>query len=280
MAPSISVIVSTYNRPDALSAVLAGFAAQSGVEPSQWEVVVADDGSDARTADVVAAFKPQLGERLSHVWHEDKGFRLAEIRNKAARGAKNEYLVFLDGDCVPQRDFIACHQGLAESGWVVAGNRVLLAERFTRDYLAGRCKPVARWGRWTWLRLRAGKCVNNGLGWLRLALPAWRKKRRDDWKLLRGCNIGVWKSDYLAVDGFDAAFSGWGYEDSDFAVRLIRHGAGIKNGRFAVPVLHLWHKENDRSFEGENWKRFEASLHGSHVRAQEGLSGAGTENSN
>ena len=269
----ISVVISTYNRPDALAAVLAGFAAQQGAEPSDWEVVVADDGSDSRTADVVARFRPQFGDRLQHAWHEDKGFRLAEIRNLAAQRARGGYLVFLDGDCVPQRDFIAGHLALAEPGWVVAGNRVLLSEPFTADYLAGRSAPAAVWGRLTWLRLRAGKRVNNGLGWLRLALPAWRKKRRADWKLLRGCNIGVWKADYLAVDGFDAAFSGWGYEDSDFAVRLIRHGVGIKNGRFSVPVLHLWHRENDRSSQGENWERFEASLHGSHVRALRGLSG-------
>ncbi|WP_047248578.1 glycosyltransferase family 2 protein [Chromobacterium subtsugae] len=268
----ISVVISTYNRPDALAAVLAGFAAQRGAEPSDWEVVVADDGSDSRTADVVARFQAQFGERLQHAWHEDKGFRLAEIRNLAARRARGGYLVFLDGDCVPQRDFIAEHLALAEPGWVVAGNRVLLSEPFTADYLAGRSAPAAAWGWLTWLRLRAGKRVNNGLGWLRLALPAWRKKRRADWKLLRGCNIGVWKADYLAVDGFDAAFSGWGYEDSDFAVRLIRHGVGIKNGRFAVPVLHLWHRENDRSSQGENWERFEASLRGSHVRAVRGLS--------
>ncbi len=87
-----------------------------------------------------------------------------------------------------------------------------------------------------------------------------------------GCNIGVWRSDFLAVDGFDEAFSGWGHEDSDFAIRLIRAGLKLKDGRFAVPVLHLWHKENDRSQQPENQRRLQATLNGNHTRAERGLS--------
>ncbi|QEL56758.1 glycosyltransferase family 2 protein [Chromobacterium paludis] len=272
MSVSISVIITTYNRPDALRAVLASLRAQCGIEAQQWEALVADDGSDGRTAEAIAALQPDFGGRLRHVWHEDRGFRAAEIRNLAAMQAKGDYLVFLDGDCIPQRDFLARHLELAEAGWAVAGNRVLLSEPFTAAYLAGRRLPVYVWGVPTWLRHRMLGHLNNGLGWLRLALPEWRKRRRERWELFRTCNVGVWKHDFLALDGFDAAFSGWGYEDSDFAVRLLRHGVGMKNGRFAVPVLHLWHRENDRSRQDENWRRFEATLHGEHVRARRGLS--------
>ncbi len=73
------------------------------------------------------------------------------------------------------------------------------------------------------------------------------------------------------MNGFDEAFTGWGFEDSDFAIRLIRAGTRIKDGRFAVPVLHLWHKENDRSKQQENRAKLEATLNGSHIRAQLGV---------
>lgn len=268
----ISVIVTTYNRPDALLAVLGGLSQQRGIMASEWEVLVADDGSDIRTARVITGLQRAFGNRLHHVWHEDQGFRAAEIRNKAALQAQGDYLVFLDGDCIPQNDFIAKHMELAEPGWAVAGNRILLSESFTHTYLSHGEKPVSTWRLWDWLRHRCHGHLNNGLGWLRLSLPAWRKQRRDRWEMFRTCNVGVWRFDFFAVDGFDTAFSGWGYEDSDFAVRLLRHGIGIKNGRFAVPVLHLWHKENDRTHQDENWRRFESTLHGDHVRAKHGVS--------
>ena len=47
----ISVVVTTYNRPDALAAVLAGLAAQ---RDRDFEVIVADDGSRPDTAELVA----------------------------------------------------------------------------------------------------------------------------------------------------------------------------------------------------------------------------------
>lgn len=266
----LSVIVSTYNRPDALQAVLEGFCHQRACA-HEWEVIVADDGSTGTTKHIVESFLHRLPDRLKHVWHEDKGFRLAEIRNRAALQATGEYLIFLDGDCIPLPDFIVQQASLAELGWVVAGNRVLLAQTFTDVYLRGQGKRIFAWAWFDWAAHRWNGSINNGLGWLRLPLLKWRKKRAQDWRLLRGCNIGVWKKDYIAVDGFDADFSGWGYEDSDFAVRLLRHGVKIKNGRFAIPVMHLWHRENDRSQSGENWVRFERSLQGTHVRAVAGV---------
>lgn len=268
----LSVIVSTYNRPDALQAVLEGFCHQRE-SVHEWEVIVADDGSTDSTARIVESFLLRLPGRLKHVWHEDKGFRLAEIRNRAALQAGGEYLVFLDGDCIPLPDFIVQQALLAEPGWVVAGNRVLLAQAFTDVYLRGQEKRIFSWTWFDWALHRCNGSINNALGWLRVSLPKWRKKRAQDWRLLRGCNIGVWKQDLIALDGFDATFSGWGYEDSDFAVRLLRHGVKIKNGRFAVPVMHLWHRENDRSQSGENWARFERSLHGAHIRAVSGITG-------
>lgn len=267
----LSIIVSTYNRTDALNAVLASLACQTGIATGDWEVIVADDGSGPATREVISRWQSHFPCALVHVWHEDSGFRLAAIRNRSAAQARGEYLVFLDGDCILFPDFAAQTLKLAEHGWFVAGNRVLLGEAFTATLLQSDNQTApAHWSalRWCWAKLRGE--ANRAIPWLRLPLTDARKRRATRWQVLKGCNIGVWKNDFEAINGFDETFSGWGHEDSDFAVRLIRAGVLLKDGRFAMPVLHLWHKENDRSKQAANWAKLEATLNGTHTRAKSG----------
>ncbi len=124
MTELISVIVTTYNREDALNTVLRSLARQTD---KNFEVIVADDGSAATTEALVEAWKTKLGHPLAHVWHEDRGFRAAEIRNRAILASHADYVIFLDGDCVTRPDFVATHRALAERGWFVTGNRILLS---------------------------------------------------------------------------------------------------------------------------------------------------------
>jgi glycosyltransferase involved in cell wall biosynthesis len=265
----LSIIVSTYNRPDALNAVLQGLAQQTEMKTKEWEVIIADDGSTATTHQLITQWQNQFPCSLQHVWHEDTGFRLAAIRNLSALHAKGEYLVFLDGDCIPFPDFAVQTLRLAEPGWFVAGNRVLLSQQYTKQLLQSGGNP-AQWSAIAWLKAKLSGKANRALPWLRLALSRSRKKRAHRWSVLKGCNIGIFKRDFININGFDESFSGWGHEDSDFAIRLIRAGILLKDGRFAVPVLHLWHPENDRSKQAENWKKLEATLKSHHVEAKIG----------
>ncbi len=132
MAELISVIVTTYNREDALEAVLRSLARQTDRD---FEVVVADDGSGPATAKLIEAWKAKVGHRLEHVWHEDRGFRAAEIRNRAILASRGAYCIFLDGDCIVRPDFVAIHRRLAEPGWFVTGNRILLSRELTAKVL-------------------------------------------------------------------------------------------------------------------------------------------------
>ncbi len=269
----ISIIVSTYNRSDALAAVMHGLAQQAGVTRDDWELIVADDGSRPDTAELVKQLADGIDCPVVHVWHEDDGFRLSAIRNLSALAASGDWLVFLDGDCIPFPDFVLRQRRLAETGWFVAGNRILLERTLTEsicsDPAAAKQMTLQPW--WRWLALRAGGRCNVWLPGLRLPLGALRKLRSRSWRVLKGCNIGVWKKDFLAVNGFDEAFSGWGREDSDFAIRLIRAGVRLKDGRFSVPVLHLWHRENDRSKLAENDNRLTELLAGDRAHAQQGV---------
>ena len=115
-----AVIVSTYNAPESLRLSLLGFAAQQRAE---FEVIVADDGSGPETAQVLQ--DPALaGLPIRHVWHEDRGFRLCTIRNRAIAVTEAKYLIFCDGDCIPRDDFVANHIQYRRRGCFVSGGRV------------------------------------------------------------------------------------------------------------------------------------------------------------
>lgn len=268
MAELISVIITTYNREDALGAVLRALTRQTDCD---FEAVIADDGSGPRTAEIVEEWKKRAGFKISHVWHEDRGFRAAEIRNRAVVAARGLYCIFLDGDCIPRPDFIAAHRRLAERGWFVSGNRVLMSPDLTASVLRDGLEPEL-WSLGTWLKQRARRAINRLAPLLSLPLGPLRKLRAHSWRGARSCNLAVWRSDLEQVDGFDAAFSGWGREDSDFLVRLLHAGVRRKDGEFATGVLHLWHPEADRSRLPQNEQFLNRSLSDRRVRAGQGLS--------
>lgn len=264
----ISVIVPTYNRPQALDKVLASLAAQK-VAP--YEIIVADDGSGPATAAVVASWQERIGCPLRHVWQEDEGFRLARSRNQAALAATGDYLVFLDGDCLAFPDFVSRHAASAEPERFVAGSRILIGAKLTQAVESGLTQPLG-WGLARWVVARLGGEVNRLLPLIRLPDGGWRVSRPRRWQGARGCNLGIWRRDYVAINGCDEAFNGWGHDDAELVVRLIRNGVLRKEGRFAVPVLHLWHKENDRSNESENRRRLQDVIDGRRpVRADVGM---------
>lgn len=268
MAALISVIVTTYNREDALAAVLRSLALQTDAD---FEVVVADDGSGPATAALVASWKSKIGHRVEHVWHEDRGFRAGEIRNRAILAARGDYCVFLDGDCIARPNFVACHRKLAAAGKFVTGNRILLSRDLTAKILARSLAPES-WGMATWVTERWKGGINRLSALLTLPLGPLRFIRRNTWQGARSCNLAIWRRDLDNVDGFDAGYSGWGKEDSDIIVRLLRAGVARKDGRFATGVIHLWHAEADRSALPENERKLTQLLEGEGVRAKCGLS--------
>lgn len=268
MAELISVIVTTYNRPDALEAVLRSLACQTDKD---FEVVVADDGSTAETSRLIEAWKAKFGHRLAHVWHDDRGFRAAEIRNRAILAAHGAYCIFLDGDCIVRPDFVGVHRRLAEPGWFVTGNRILLSDVLTATVLREKLTPDA-WSIAGWIAERLSGGVNRLSALLRLPLGPLRRLRQRAWRGARSCNLAIWRSDLDRVDGFDADFSGWGKEDSDIIVRLLHAGLRRKDGTFATGVIHLWHAEFDRSALSENERKLSEIIASDRVRAQRGLS--------
>lgn len=264
----ISLVVSTYNRPDALGACLRSLVRQTD---RNFEIVVADDGSGPQTQETIKSWNSKIGVQLQHVRQEDRGFRLAEIRNRAIAASKGAYLIFLDGDCIARPDFVATHRRLAEPGHFVGGNRVLLSQKLTEDILRGNLEPE-RWSLGSWGIQRARNNINRLFPLLCLPLGPLRKRLPHEWEGVRGGNLAFFRADLERVNGFETSFVGWGLEDSDMVVRLIRSGVKRKDGRFATGVLHLWHPEADRSQLAGNRARLDEVLKSDRIRALRGLS--------
>src|SRR5580700_5527186 len=131
-APKISLIISTYESPAALEKVLEGLVPQS---LGPHEILISDDGSGAATRTLIENWRARLG--LRHVWHEDSGFRKTIILNKAVAAATGDYVVLLDGDCVPHKDFIRDHAALAEKNFWVQGRRCFVKEEYVPGFIPG-----------------------------------------------------------------------------------------------------------------------------------------------
>ena len=149
-SPLVSVVITTYNRSDAVLAVLAGLTRQTD---SQFEVVVADDGSRAEHQAAVLQSPEAKALGVTHVWHPDVGFTASRVRNLGVAASRGAYIVFLDGDCVPEVDFIAQHKRLAQPGSFVNGSRVLLSPALSSQVLTG-TELISGRSIWYWRRRR------------------------------------------------------------------------------------------------------------------------------
>jgi glycosyltransferase involved in cell wall biosynthesis len=262
-----AVIVTTYNRADALAAVLAGYFDQTDRD---FELLVADDGSTDETRALVERHAARAPFALHHVWQEDAGFRPGAARNRAVARTQADYLIFVDGDCVPARNFVSRHKVLAQTTCFLSGNRVLLSESFTQRVLAERLL-LHRWRAARWLRAWLARDVNRLLPLLVLPDASLRNRSPQKWEGVKTCNLSLWRADFMRVNGFDESYCGWGLEDSDLAIRLIHAGIRHKSARFATPVFHLWHRENDRSRLAENQKLLDDIIASNRVEARLGV---------
>lgn len=245
----ISVIVATYNRPDALRLVMQSLLCQTD---GHYEILIADDGSKADTADLVKLFQSSSPIALRHVWQTDDGFRLSRIRNLAMQQAHGEYLIFLDGDCIVQPDFVAQHRKLAKSKFMVTGSRILLEKNLT-DRLCSSQNWSYNDFKKNALRNRIKGQVNKILPlYIKLPCSKYREYSHFVWRRIKGCNLACWKVDAESIHGFNEDMVGWGHEDADFVFRLHDHGVHRISGAWATEVFHLWHKMADKSTAEKN----------------------------
>ena len=257
MSHRIAVIVTTYNAPEALECVLAGYLRQTNPPD---ELVVADDGSDGRTASVVSAFTVRAGFSVRHAWQENLSFRAAKVRNESVKLTTADYLIFTDGDCVPHPSFVADHLRLKQDKYFVQGKRMLVGKDASPEFVYPGVPGLL------------GLCLAGQLsGCHRVIRIPGVARRVSGVKGIKTCNFAVTRRDFCAVNGFNEDFVGWGREDTELAVRLIRYGVKRKDPLFSALVFHLWHLENSRQNLPENERLLAETLASSQYRCKKGL---------
>ncbi len=225
----ISLIITTYNWPQALDLVLKSVAHQTRMPD---EVIVADDGSGEETARRVASWVPRLGVPLHHVWQENQGFRAGRSRNRGIAAARSEYVILLDGDMVLEKHFIEDHERAAERGWFVQGGRIATDAACAAKWLSGELEsvgPLTRGVRRPHLALRS------------LWLSRHLSRRDVTMSRVKSCNEGFWRADLVTANGFNERIVGWGPEDKECVARLMHAGVRGKQLRFAALATHLYH---------------------------------------
>ena len=237
----VSLIITTYNRPDALLLVLRSIEGQITLP---YEVIIADNGSTNDTKEVVTSFQEKFDIRVIHSWQEDSGFRVARSRNKAISKSNGDYIVLIDGDMILHPEFINDHINNAQPSYFVQGSRVLLTQDKTKQALDQQKINFSLLS--NGLKNRKNAIHSNSLSRL-------FSNKKNTLRGIKSCNLAFFKQDFISVNGFNNEFEGWGREDSEFIMRLLNSGINRKNVRFNAIQFHLWHNENIRdSLEKNN----------------------------
>lgn len=236
-AIDISVIISTYNNPEWLEKVLWSYEQQTY---KNFEVVIADDGSDNKTKQLIETISQEVSYPVRHIWHEDNGFQKTIILNKATVVSKGDYLVYSDGDCIARQDFLQVHLDKREKGYFLSGGYFKLPMSISQliskeDIISQRCFDIS------WLKqhgLKASFKTN------KITAKGFKEKLLNNltpttatWN---GHNSSGYKIDIIKVNGYDERMQ-YGGEDRELGERLFNIGIKAKQIRYSAICLHLDH---------------------------------------
>ena len=255
---SVSLIISTYNQKERLALVLDSVRTQLRLPD---EVIVADDGSRPDTRQLLETLQADFPCPLRHVWQEDRGFRLAGIRNKALRAARGEYIIVIDGDMILERHFIGDHLRRAVPGQYLQGSRILLSPGDTE--LIERAQSASGpQGQAYRLAFGARSCRAHRIAPLSALIYRYSLRRagyfmrHDLIRGVRGCNCSFYLRDAGRCGYYDEGYEGWGREDSDFAARFVMARGVFRRLKFQGLAYHLHQEERSRERDAHNMERY------------------------
>ncbi len=258
-SPDTSLVIATYNWPEALELVLKSALAQQ-VLPS--EIIIADDGSGIRTQYVVEKYQRISPIPIHHVWHEDEGFRKTVILNAAIRKASGDYIIQVDGDIILHPCFVGDHIRAARPNQFIRGSRAMINEQRSKAILSSKQISFSSLSKGVYHRF-------NGL-----YLPWFSGLIRTnpfDPADVKGCNCSFWKADFVEVNGYDNHLSGWGHEDIELAARFINCGIRKRHLKLAAVCFHIHHALRSRSNEQGNKLQYKQVVDNGIRRCADGL---------
>ncbi len=233
--PTCTLVAPTYNWPEALELLLLSVLNQT-VLPN--EIIIADDGSNANTKELIASFQNKFPVPLIHVWHEDVKNRKPKIMNKAIAASKYDYIVEIDGDIILNSHFIEDHLTFAKKGHYLFGSRVNIQAKLLQRLFS---EKIISFNLFSPGIKKRGRTIRIPI-LMHFAKSVDKRSRK-----LRGCNMSFWREDFIKINGFNEALVGWGIDDSEMIERL--HNIGIKGKRlkYSGIAYHIYHKEQSRS---------------------------------
>ncbi|MET3112755.1 glycosyltransferase involved in cell wall biosynthesis [Pedobacter sp. CG_S7] len=248
----VTLLIATYNWPKALELVFLSVLAQTKMPD---EIIIADDGSTEETKAMIEKYACLFSIPVKHIWHEDKGFRLAKIRNKAIAQSSGQYIIQIDGDIILHRHFIQDHINFALPKTFVRASRIYINEQTSNERLKNKLFKINAFS----------KGISNIFSALRMPIlwPLFDEKYKnkgDERYEIHGCNMAFWRSDAIKVNGYNEQFNGWGPEDKEFIARLLNLGLKKRFLKLGAIAFHLYHKESPKTYLKENEKAFKETI--------------------
>lgn len=244
-----TIIISVYKNIRNLDLIFNALTIQTFKD---FEVIVSDDGSGEEMNKFISEWKQKHSLLIKHVWQEDSGFRKNRILNESIRKSDTDYLIFIDGDCIPHSEFIEAHISNRENNTALFGRRVYLGEdnslSLTEDKILSRKYEKINLNilKESLTKKEKGSC-NAEEGIIIKNKTVRKLFLKEDVGIL-GSNFSLHKSLIEKINGFDENFIGPGYgEDTDVERRLRLFGAKIKSIRNLAVQYHLYHKKTVES---------------------------------
>jgi hypothetical protein len=222
-----SLIVSTSDNPDALNLVLESICLQTRLP---CEVLIADQSTDNQSTLVAGKWSAVLPCPVQIFQPSGDRNSRAPVLNRAVRAATGNYLIFIDGDCLLHRRFIADHCRQARPGTFVQGRRAGVRARFVRRLSPRSFRPLI------WFLQRRSHGLRQGFR------RPWPSVRLNDRRSIHGCNFAVWRDDCFRANGFNEAFDESRHEMVELAERLFNAGLTLRTITGRAIVYHLDHR--------------------------------------
>jgi glycosyltransferase involved in cell wall biosynthesis len=230
----LAVIVAVYKNVGNLDLILKGLARQTF---QNFELIIAEDNEGAAMAQFIESAQKDYAFPIKHITQPDKGFLKCRALNKSLAITDAEYIVFIDGDCIPHTHFLEQHYRNRAPKLALYGRRVMLSEGFSKKLLAEKNIESINF-----LNLLRYRCERLDCAFY---IPPMPSSRSDSATGIWGCNWSIHRADLLAINGFDEDYTLPGIgEDVDIEWRLVATGVKLGYIKFKAIQYHLFHEMN------------------------------------
>lgn len=250
----VSLIIAVYKDVEALKLIIGSLRNQTYRE---FEIVIVEDGEDADMKEYIYSIDDL---DIKHTTQEDLGIRKTRSLNNGIIASSGDFLIFIDGDCVPYSTFVESYVKLAESGYVISGRRMNLGPKYSKKLRNKEISPLSLEKtfllRYPFVSVDAiERHSEDGFyfspdGFI---YSMFIKNRKASTSIL-GCNYACFKKDIVAINGYDESYRDTAVgDDTDLEWRFKAIGLKLKSARFTANVFHLYHPRSIREKISSDW---------------------------